>query len=491
MEWSTVGLLALLAGVACSTAPAVGGGARQVIDDAATALGGRDRLLTVKSIISDGSGTNGNLGQDLTPEATGQTFAISGYRRVQSFSANALRIEQTRTPNFPYFQGQAAQKQIMGVDGDIGFNISPLGIAVRVSEAVTRQRRVDMFHQPAAIVRAALEPGAEVSNRRSEGQETLVDIRTQTGVTLGLAVDSSTHLPTRVTSRSDDPNLGDVILETAFSDYQEVNGIKVPTHIVTRTDRWVTSDLKMSQVEVDGITGDMAAPEDAVNSRPAATVSEPVIDDQELAPGVWLLAGQSHHSVLVELADQLLLLEAPQNDARTLAVIRRARELRPNKPLTRVVNTHHHFDHSGGIRAAVSEGLTVLTHKGNAAFFEEMVKRPHTLVPDALARQPKPLRLEPVDELFEIKDATHPVQLFHLAGSGHSATMLAAYLPAEKLLVEADAFTPNSPAPFAANLLDEVQRRGFAVDRIVPLHGVVVPFDDLKKAVASAARPTD
>ena len=94
----------LVAGLLAGCSPATGGGnASAVVDQAAAALGGRDRLLTVRSVIAEGAGTNGNLGQDVTPEATGQTFAISDYRRVHSFSANALRIEQTRTPNFPYF----------------------------------------------------------------------------------------------------------------------------------------------------------------------------------------------------------------------------------------------------------------------------------------------------------------------------------------------------------------------------------------------------
>ena len=40
-----------------------------------------------------------------------------------------------------------------------------------------------------------------------------------------------------------------------------------------------------------------------------------------LGKGLWLLAGQSHHSVLIEFEDHLMLIEAPQSEARTQAVI--------------------------------------------------------------------------------------------------------------------------------------------------------------------------
>ena len=90
-----------------------------------------------------------------------------------------------------------------------------------------------------------------------------------------------------------------------------------------------------------------------------------------------------------------MLIEAPQNDTRTLAVIAKARELRPDKPLTHVVDTHHHFDHSGGIRAAVSEGLAVIDAQGERRVStRKPIGRAHTIVPDALAKNPKPLKVE-------------------------------------------------------------------------------------------------
>ena len=457
---------------------------QRIINDAATALGGRDKLLALKSLVLEGEGTAGNLGQDLTPEATGQSFKITNYRRVISFAANASRIEQTRTPNFPYFQGQAPQRSNTGVDGDIGYSIAPNGAAARVSDVVTRDRRVEMFHHPVAAIRAALEPGAKLANVHTTEREQVVDVTTATGVTFTVATDASTHLPTRVVSMANNLNLGDVALETSFSDYQDVSGLKLPAHLVTKTDRWTTTDLKFTRQQVDGEMGDLAAPPDAVAYRPVPAVPEPIIDDQEIANGVWLLAGQSHHSVLIEFADHLMLIEAPQQDARTLAVIRKARELRPGKPLTQLVTSHHHFDHSGGVRAAVSEGLTIITQAGNADFFKDIAARNHSIGPDALAKQPKPVTVETVDDMRELKDPMRTVVLYHVAGSPHSSTMLMAYLPQDKLLVEADVYTPGAAvAPYAANLLENIERRKLAVARIVPLHGSIATFADLQKTV--------
>jgi glyoxylase-like metal-dependent hydrolase (beta-lactamase superfamily II) len=191
--------------------------------------------------------------------------------------------------------------------------------------------------------------------------------------------------------------------------------------------------------------------------------------------------------VVVEFTDHLMLIEAPQNDTRTLAVIAKARELRPGKALTHVVDSHHHFDHSGGIRAAVSEGLVVTTQRGNAAYYQDVVGRAHTLAPDAFSRTPKPLKIEPVDDTMVIKDDKRTIQLFHIAGSPHADTLLMTYFPKERILVEADVFSPGAATqPYAANLLENIKKHNLKVDRIVPIHGTIVPFSELAKTQAAA-----
>ncbi len=205
-----------------------------------------------------------------------------------------------------------------------------------------------------------------------------------------------------------------------------------------------------------------------------------------IAPGIWLLAGQSHHSVLVEFSDHLVLIEAPQSEARTLGAIAKARELRPGKPLTTLVTTHHHFDHTAGVRAAIAEGLTVVTHAGNSGFFEEMAKRAHTITPDTLAKSSRAATVESLEEERVFKDGAMEMVLYHVAGNPHSDTMLMAYFPRERVIVEVDAFSPGGNVnPYAANLLENITKRKLQVDRIVPLHGTVAPFSELVKAAGT------
>src|SRR5262249_15865478 len=156
---------------------------------------------------------------------------------------------------------------------------------------------------------------------------------------------------------------------------------QLPRTLTTMLDKYQIATLRVTNQVVNIDAGDLAAPEPARSAPPIAGPPPANVTAEPVAKGVWFLAGQSHHSVLVEFADPLTLIEAPQNVERTLAVIAKAHELRPAKPLTEVVNTHHHFDHSGGVRAAVSEGLSVITQKANAAFFEDAARRAHTIGP--------------------------------------------------------------------------------------------------------------
>jgi glyoxylase-like metal-dependent hydrolase (beta-lactamase superfamily II) len=471
--------LALLAAMLC------GGCARstperQVVDAAASALGGTDRIRAVRTLVIEGEGEQYNLGQDVAPDASGQTFAITHYRRAIDVPGERARTELTRVPKFTYWQGLAPQRQVQGIDKAIGYNVAASGSASRVGVAAADDRRAELLRHPITAVRAALDPTARVTNLRTQGGESLVDVETADGRVFTLAVDAATRLPTRVAAAANHTNLGDVVISTTFADYENVGGLQLPARLTTKTDDFVTADVRATKQAVDADAGDLAAPA-ALASAAAPTPQAPTVAVEEVSKGVWLLAGGSHHSALIEFSDHLMLIDAPQNDARTQAVIAKARELRPEKPLTHVVNSHHHFDHSGGIRAAVAEGLTVITHEGNAAFIEEVVRRPHTLVPDALTRNPRPLNIETVGDEKVLSDGTMTVNLYSIP-SEHSETMLMAYLPRDRALIVIDVYEPvGAVHMFAGRFIEDLKQRKLRVERIVPLHGEIVSYGRMVK----------
>ena len=460
---------------------------KQLPRDAAVAMTGSPGTLNDISrlLVIEGIGENFNVGQNLTPDAELPKLTVTHFQRVMQFGAGRWRQDQTRVPNY-VTANMAPQRQITAVDGDIAFNVNPDGTAVRQPDQVAKDRRAELYHHPTGFLQAIFSQRGIPSNTRTEGNFEAVDM-TVDGATYTMYVDPATKLPAKITSIVYNANLGDVLMETSFGPYVNVQGHRMPSRITTKLDKWVVSDIQIQQQTLAGAFGNLAAPDD-VKSAQAANLANVTVE--EVSRGVWYLAGASHHSVLVEFADHLVLVEAPQNETRALAVIQKARELVPTKPLRYLVNTHHHFDHSGGIRAAVAEGLTIITQEGNKALFEDVVARKHTLLPDVLAKNPKPLMLETVKDKRVLQDGTHTLELYHVPGNPHTETMLMAYLPAERLLIEADLYTPpaqNAPRPpgfpFAPNLLDNVQRNGLGVTRLLPIHGFIVPFAHLQSAV--------
>jgi len=160
-----------------------------------------------------------------------------------------------------------------------------------------------------------------------------------------------------------------------------------------------------------------------------------------------------------------------------------------------VVNSHHHFDHAGGLGAFVAEGATIITYDANKAFFEQSLAAPRTVQPDKLAQSGKKATVEGMQDKRVLSDGTRTVELYVIQGNVHGDGLIMAYFPKEKLLVEADVYTPAAPNatppaqpnPVNVNLYENIERLKLTVDQILPLHGRKVPLAELQKWIGKTS----
>jgi glyoxylase-like metal-dependent hydrolase (beta-lactamase superfamily II) len=339
------------------------------------------------------------------------------------------------------------------------------------------------------VIKAAQQPAANtaVTTRRGgDGSSASVITYTAAGlvVTATLTPD---NLIARVETRSDEPVLGDMVTATTYSNYRDFGGVKFPTTIAQTQGGFPTLTLTIADVRPN-VEVNLPVPQNVQQAPPPAPVG---VDTRKLAEGVYHFSGGTLHSAAVEFKDHIVLVDPPVNDDRAHDVFEAARKVIPNKPVKYVLNTHHHFDHLGGLRYAVAEGAIIITQAGNKAFYERLLALPHTIRPDRLARSPKPAVIETIGDTRVLTDGTRRLVIHRMQGFSHCDTMLMAYLPAEKILIETDAYNPPAadapPAPAISPLFvtlhNNIERLKLDVDQIAPLHGRLVTIRDLRAAI--------
>jgi glyoxylase-like metal-dependent hydrolase (beta-lactamase superfamily II) len=225
-----------------------------------------------------------------------------------------------------------------------------------------------------------------------------------------------------------------------------------------------------------------------------------MVSVEKVADGVWFFAGGTHHSVAIEMETQMVVVELPLDDGRARAVLDAANQLVPGKKALTVINTHHHFDHAGGLRFAAASGATILTSAPAKRYFEAAFAQPQNQVPDMVSSSGSKPVFVAVDGKAVLNEADRAVEIHELKDSIHARGLLVVWLSREQLLIEADAYTPGAPgAPDAPppavpdanhlNLVQNLDRLGLAPKRILPLHGRIVAAAELYAQIGRKPPP--
>jgi glyoxylase-like metal-dependent hydrolase (beta-lactamase superfamily II) len=288
----------------------------------------------------------------------------------------------------------------------------------------------------------------------------------------------------QVATKIANPVLGDTDLVATYAGYKDFGGVWFPTKIVV-----VQGGFPLWELNISSVTPN--APLDLPVPEAVAGASVPAVQttSARLADGVWLIAGGSHHSVLVAFNDYLAVVEAPLDEVRSQAVLAEVRKLAPNKPVRYVVTTHHHFDHIGGLRTYVAEGATVVTHQSNVAYFDKTLAAPATISPDAQSKAGNKPMIQGVTGKDILTDGKQTLEVYATGGDTHTNEYTLVYLPRPRILVEGDAYSPapagtpppSPPPPNAVALFEELQRLKLNVATIAPIHGRgAVPIAELR-----------
>ena len=442
--------------------------ASNIAQDAGTILANTSKAMgadNLRTIQVAGMGSNAGIGQNTNPNTRWPLVRVKTYAQEIDFTGTASHVRLVRVQNGT---DQTQDRYISpgsSWDSQFSFWLSPFG-----------------FLKGAA----ANSPGVK-SETIGGAKYDVITFRLENKYNV-VGYINDKNLVERVQTWIDNDVLGDMLAEVSYDVYKDFGGLKFPTSIIEKLGGFPVLILSVTDVKPNASVS-IQPP----SSASAANAVPPVsVQVEKLTEGVFYLKGGTHHSVAVEFADHVAVIEAPLNEERSMAVIAAVKKIIPNKPIRYLVNTHHHFDHAGGLRTYVDEGTTIVTHDTNKEFYQQALAAPRTLNPDSLARSQKKPNVETFADKKVLSDGTRSLELHLIKGNPHNDGILMAFLPKEKILIESDVFTPQATAapnaaainPNTVNTVENVERLRLDFETILPLHGPgAATRADLYKAI--------
>jgi glyoxylase-like metal-dependent hydrolase (beta-lactamase superfamily II) len=464
-----------------------------VVTAAAKAMG----TDTLTSITYSGTARNGAFGQSKNigePMGPNNLTQITQYTRTITFgqAANPMALVSratgpTRPPTVP---GVAPP-----MPGVFNQNITGQQASANWAQAL------NIWTTPWGFVKGAAANTATV--RRQGGQQVVsfspAGFKSPSGRMYTVTgYINNQNLVTKVETRVEHAVAGDLLVEFEYSGYQNMNGVQVPSRMVQRQAGLQTFDAAISSAtpnppNVAELLAPPPAPAGGGGGAPAQAAGPAV---EKLGDGVFKIGG-NYTAIAVDMGDHILVVESGQSDERGKAVMAAARQAIPGKPVRFVVNSHPHFDHAGGLRAAAGEGATILMHRNSADAMTRIMSGTRMLGNDSLSTQPaRRVNIEGIGDR-EIRRGSNGkvVEIHRVAQSEHTDSHLMIYLPAERVVYTADTPVAGMPNPNQVQVLRATltasDRLKLQWDSMLPSHALnperAVPRAEVEKLLPASA----
>jgi glyoxylase-like metal-dependent hydrolase (beta-lactamase superfamily II) len=490
-------------------------------DKAFAGIGGKEAIQGLQNFELTISGMHYAAGEGFRPEDAPLLGSTEDGTTISyDVAGDRIAVHRKRTLTLFFPLPQDFREIILGNQGYVDGNESLLapptspGGPMR-SDRVAAVRRQHRFANPHLILKdIAANPGIA-----SDGGAALLDgslhnllVVSDAVHPVTLYVNAKTGKIAKLVTVGNEPLLRDVPIEVFYEGWETTpSGLLFPKNVYVGVDGHLVHSETRKTVTVNGTLAATAFQLPANTTLPPYNAEDGArgaanhefhqifasfgipLDGQDLTtnatqidPGVWYIRGLSHNTIVVEQATGIVVLEAPLYPERADAIISWIRTQFPSKPITHVLATHHHSDHSAGLRSFVSAGARVVVHESAAGFYREVFRAPSTIRQDTLARTPAAPTIitVPINGSLRLDDAAHPVVAYHLENT-HAADMLMFYLPSEKTLFASDLYSPglggfgNGPKELYKSI---TQTYSLDVTRMTGGHGNTGTLDELRVA---------
>ena len=500
---------------------------QSLVNRAVDAMGGAERLAAVKTITFKGTSKYWEPEQSDAPGGDMRFANESSFSGIIDAATRATRIDWVR--NFAYpaprtftFSEITTPEAgyVIGVDSN-GRNAQNLKASppahsmsgMRLASSQRELRRGGAAGLVLAMQRNpdAVGPAADVV---SQG-------RSYPAVNFGdliVAFDPQSGLPALARTLDYDNIWGDVNYDYVYSDWRDTGGVKIPMSRKYELNGRVVTEVNFADVQfnqpIDTTSLQIPADVRAGAAKPASRNvphqwvlrrqfigtymdSDNVSYDtrgsqglrlQEVAPGVHQIQGGTHNSLVVEMSDHLIVMDAPVTDAQSMWLVGATRAQFPGKPIRWLVLTHHHMDHAGGLRGILAEGGTLVVGQGAGAHFRRVLSAPMTRNPDLPARSFHMTPILEVPESHVMSDGSGRQVIVYVMDNPHAKGMLMGWVPHAKLGFVTDIWTPGPPLPAKPNpglaaVVNTVKRAGLQPERFAGGHGATADYQSLTRLV--------
>ena len=500
--WFTAFLIPLVA--ACAQSPQ---------DTMLAGLGGETALQNMSALSIEATGTRWEIDELYSPGAADEEGIPFTMQLHHDVAGDRLRVDYTRE------RGPGEQQMSQIIAGQLGAiegqdaQFGPPTTAAMTSDRWAAIRREQRLLNPHLMLREALVDPSRLTESGNEllgGSEHHVLVLEEEVVPITLYVNASTGQITKATTLENDHLRRDVTIEAFYEDWTPAEGgLSFPNRVLLTFNGDMIHEEVRSSVEANqaldpalfdfpadvspefdpklaewGVANHQAYRMLAFMGFPRSG-QQTTIETEEIAHRVYHVRGSSHHSLVIEQEDGIVIAEAPLHERRSEAVIDWINTTFPDKPITHVIATHHHSDHSAGMRTYVAEGATVVVHQAASEFFGNVFQAPSTVVPDRLGRNPVTASVEtvPADASFTIPDTAVPVTVYPLENA-HAEDMVLIHVGNAGVVFVSDIYSPN-PAATDVGAGGRMVSNGIAandldVSFIAGGHGAVIAYEDFR-----------